>query len=149
VLNKFLTLVLLATISVGGYLMYHRSPYADGQKTTETVLGAQVATDPLVVQDQFAIDDLLVDSVTMQAPGYVAIHSSFEGKPGPVIARSNFLEAGQEKDLVILLSEPIAAGSIVFVMIHEDDGDGVWEFPGDDGFRLDGDTPLMRRITIL
>lgn len=129
-------------------MWYHQSPYADPEKTTETVLGAQVATDPLVVQHQFAIDDLLVQSVSMDKPGYVAIHSSFEGKPGSVIVHSDLLERGPAKDLVILLPQPIPPGSVVFVMIHEDDGDGVWEFPGEDGFRLEGDTPLMRRITI-
>ncbi|KXK08640.1 MAG: hypothetical protein UZ21_OP11001000631 [Microgenomates bacterium OLB22] len=147
-LNKVLTLVLLSAISFGGYLWYRDSSYADQPIANEAVLGTQKVSDPLIVHDQFAVDDLLVKSVTMEKPGYIALHMSFEGKPGSVIAHSPLLEIGQQKDVVILLTEPIATGTALFAMIHEDDGDGVWEFPGDDGFRLENGAPLMRPIKI-
>ncbi len=73
---------------------------------------------------------IMVDKAMIPA-GYVVVHAEKDGKPGPVIGRSELIQ-GSVENLSVDLDSAVEAGDTVFVMLHVDDGDGEYEFPGDD-----------------
>ena len=70
-------------------------------------------------------------SVTLDKPGYVAIHADAAGKPGPVLGHSELLPQGKKADVNVSV-DSAKAGSMVWPMLHYDDGDGAYAFPGPD-----------------
>jgi len=91
------------------------------------------AAPSLVLEDQalegnaFRIASALID-----APGWIAVHSSVDGAPGPVIATFP-LVPGLTKNIEIQV-DPAQAGAQVFPMLHYDTGaPGVYEFGTVDG----------------
>lgn len=70
-------------------------------------------------------------SVTLDKPGYVAIHADVAGKPGPVLGNSELLSQGKRTDVSVSI-DAAKAGSMVWPMLHHDDGDGAYTFPGPD-----------------
>lgn len=83
-----------------------------------------------VLSSQSPGDVVVVDEVNIPG-GYVVVHKDDGGKPGAVIGRSGLIEDSQ-KMLEISLDVDLMKGDVVYVMLHKDDGDGEYEFPGDD-----------------
>lgn len=101
------------------------------------------------VHDQVAIDDVLIDSVAVDAPSFIAIHSNTAGKPGDVIAVSALITQ-PTKNIVIVLPQKLDPGETYFVLLHKDDGDGVHTFPGRDTIvNNDQNKPLIASFTAL
>lgn len=109
---------------------------ADGPvRVNDQVLTFGVAAAPsMVLVDQAMSEAMMghgphiyVDQALMDAPGWLAIHSSVDGKPGPVLAAVPLLRGLNSRILVEL--DPAEAGSQVFPMLHYDTGEaGVYEF---------------------
>lgn len=75
---------------------------------------------------------IMIDEALIDAPGWIAIHSSVDNAPGPVIATYP-LHAGVNSNAVIAL-DPTEAGTQVFPMLHYDTGEpGVYEFGAVEG----------------
>ncbi len=70
--------------------------------------------------------------MTLDKPGYVVVHKDGGGKPGPVIGRSELMPAGSYNNVKVSFDSS-QAGTGVFAMLHYDDGNGKYEFPGADG----------------
>lgn len=86
----------------------------------------------LTVSDQEMTDgEVTIDAAVLDEPGYVVIHADADGSPGPVIGNSD-LFSGEQEDVTIDVDAE-AATPTVYAMLHYDDGDGEYEFPGDDG----------------
>ncbi len=72
---------------------------------------------------------IVVASITLPAPGFIAVHGDAGGSPGPVIGHSDLLPAGESTDVSITLDEALTASGPVFPMAHIDINDnGVYEF---------------------
>lgn len=75
---------------------------------------------------------VIAESVILQSPGYVVIHLDDEGRPGAVVGNSELLDEGQHENVDVEIVSELAEGEIIYAMLHRDDGDGEYEFPGDD-----------------
>jgi hypothetical protein len=76
---------------------------------------------------------LAFGSVVIDAPGWLVIHSSAEGAPGPVLTQVPLLR-GLNSNVWVTLPDAAAAGAQVFPMLHYDTGAaGVYEFGMVDG----------------
>jgi hypothetical protein len=122
--------------------MLHVDDNAVGTYEFGTVQGAdapvrvndQVVTFPinaapsLTMSDQTLEDGTLtIEQALIDAPGWIAIHSSVDGSPGPVLATYPLIP-GANPNAVIAV-DPAAAGNQVFPMLHYDTGEaGVYEF---------------------
>ncbi|HSM02349.1 MAG TPA: cupredoxin domain-containing protein [Acidimicrobiia bacterium] len=98
---------------------------------TTTVSAAPAMSPAEVVFEDQASDGatIVVASVTLPSPGFIAVHGNADGAPGPVIGYSDLLPAGTSTDVGITLDDPLEATDLVFPMAHIDvDGDGVYEF---------------------
>ncbi|NLX08775.1 MAG: hypothetical protein GXY36_03900 [Chloroflexi bacterium] len=109
------------------------------------------AAPALVLSDQTLTDGMLViDAALIDAPGWIAVHSSQDGGPGPVIA-SYPLMAGVSRGIRIPV-DAAQAGTQVFPMLHYDTGaPGVYEFgtvEGADGPVRVGDAVVVGPINL-
>jgi len=94
------------------------------------------ATFPIVpsvtVTDQDASEgNVSIESVVAAAPGWLAIHVTQAGAPGPVIGLSPVI-VGYNAEVLVEIDLSQATGQL-FAMLHLDEGAaGVYEFPGAD-----------------
>ena len=88
----------------------------------------------LVVQSQPKGNgtSVTIASFTLPEDGYVVVHADANGRPGPVIGQTELIEAGTYTNVPVRI-DASRAGERVHPMLHVDDGDGVYEFPGADG----------------
>ena len=82
--------------------------------------------------DQLAGSSVAIDSATLIAPGYIVIHEEVSGAFGPVIGSSELYEAGTFKDVSVTLDRSSVSGETLYAMLHDDDGNSEYEFPGAD-----------------
>ncbi len=89
-------------------------------------------TDSVSVSDQDASEGVVsIDQVVASQPGWLVIHVTRGGGPGPVIGNSAVI-VGSNPDLAVEIDLSQATGQL-FAMLHLDVGtEGVYEFPGDD-----------------
>lgn len=89
-------------------------------------------TPSVSVSDQDASDGTVtIDEVVAAEPGWLVIHITRNGGPGPVIGQSA-VEVGPNADVEVNIDLDQATGQL-FAMLHVDHGTaGVYEFPGDD-----------------
>jgi S-layer glycoprotein len=84
---------------------------------------------------------IVIASVTLPSPGFIAIHGDAEGEPGPVVGHSDLLPAGDSTDVTVTLDEPLTESGTLWPMVHIDiNENGEYEFfPPDETI----DTPGM------
>ena len=84
------------------------------------------------VSDQvISADTVTIDTLFLDKAGYVVIHKvTEEGKPGPVIGYSALLN-GSNENVAVKISDHDGLQAL-FAMLHYDDGDGSYQFPGPD-----------------
>ena len=96
-------------------------------------VSATAGGSSLTLEDQAGGNGMVViKSLTLDKPGFVVIHKDGGGKPGPVIGHSDVLPAGTHNDVKVNFDKA-QGGDRVFPMLHYDDGNGKYEFPGPDG----------------
>ncbi len=85
------------------------------------------------VSDQAVKDDTVrIDVLFLDKSGYVVIHKvTEEGKPGMVIGNSGLLD-GLNQNLLVTIAG-LSGETELIAMLHYDDGDGNYQFPGPDG----------------
>jgi len=120
----------------------------DAGKEDQAVV--QEPVNSVSVPDQAGGTEIYIENVSLEAPGYVVVHRSEDGKPGAVIGASELLPKGDTANLIISLDEEVVEGDILFAMLHSDDGDGEFTFPGPDVPILDDEGNIvMVRFSIL
>lgn len=125
--------VLISILSLSPYKTEEVSPTPRYRLETPKIeiekegLGLSVSAS-----SQEAGNSVSVDFVEINTNGYVVIHEESGGKPGKVIGRSELLEPGKYSFLVIDLERESNPGETLYAMLHQDDGDKTYEFPGDD-----------------
>ena len=89
-------------------------------------------TDSVTVSDQDASEGVVsIDQVVASQPGWLVIHVTRGGRPGPVIGHSPVI-VGNNPSVSVDIDLSMATGQL-FAMLHFDAGtEGVYEFPGDD-----------------
>lgn len=83
---------------------------------------------------------IVVDSVNLPAPGFIAVHADADGKPGPIVGHSELLPAGTSTNVTVTLDSPLTGSAKLFPMVHMDmNGNGEYEFfPPDDAVDVPG-----------
>jgi len=91
--------------------------------TTNMAFAAGHATPMVEGMDQdMSGGTVAASTIIAPANGWLVVHKTEDGmKPGPVIGYS-LLRAGENTDVVAILTEPVAAGEKVMLMLHGEDG---------------------------
>lgn len=102
---------------------------------------APMVSNAVVVADQELEEDgtVTITSVTSDTAGWLVIHAQADGRPGPILGRSQ-VAAGENSDVVVEI-DPAGATETLYAMLHVDAGvEGEFEFPdGADGPATDAD----------
>jgi hypothetical protein len=83
----------------------------------------------IVVKDQPAGLRVVIDSVTLEGSGWVAIHEDRDGELGNILGAQRF-DAGTYKGLVDLLRNTVEGG-VYYAVIYSDDGDNLFDHKKD------------------
>lgn len=76
---------------------------------------------------------LVVDRVSMVNRGWLVIHQDQNGQVGPLLQEViPPAEVGILERSIFFLRDPLISGQKYFMMIHTDDGDSKFEYPGPD-----------------
>lgn len=107
------------------------------------------AKDAVVVSDQpLKNGTITVASVTASVDGWIVAHLDENGGPGKVIGET-LVKAGDNKNVVIKLSENVPVGGKLWPMLHIDAGTkGTYEFPGPDVPVKVGNDIVMKQISV-
>lgn len=109
--------------------------------------GWAVDVDPQVVGDEAVV----VRHVSMLDGGYLVIHRVEDGEPGPVLGHRHFADQGEHDDVEVSLDRDAWAaveGPVeLAAVVHTDDRDRKFEWPGDDGIYRPDD-PVTRRFAV-
>lgn len=107
-------------------------------------------TGPLFVAQDHSVTgkDVMLDKVILDKSGYVVIHADADGKPGSVLAHSDLLKAGEYTNLKVDVTTLEIGSTKLWVMLHYDNGDGNYDFPGDDAPIVMDGTSLSKLITV-
>jgi len=136
-MNKtILIIIVVLVIIIGGYFLFSgryqssslEVPAPGFESVPETVV--VTSENSVIANNQLQGNSVAVASVQFVELGYIVIHEDAEGKPGPVIGNSELLKEG--KNVIITLIRESKVRETLYAMLHKDDGDGVYEFPGDD-----------------
>ncbi|KKU55505.1 hypothetical protein A3H89_01405 [Candidatus Amesbacteria bacterium RIFCSPLOWO2_02_FULL_48_11] len=136
-----LPMAVTAVISAGGGLWLAGRSNRAGETVSpveespagKAATGMPAVTSSLYVEDQFPAGFVMVERVRLVKPGYVAVHQVDEdGNPGRVLGVSG-LVSGEKRDVRVNLIEAGKEGEELAAMLHIDDGDGQFSFPGPDG----------------
>lgn len=107
----------------------------------------------LEVASQKVVDGAIVIKLaSISQNGWVIVHKA--GPDGKLLVTPEIgkarIRAGDNRDVVVELTEPVADGATLWPMLHIDAGDiGVYEFPGGpDTPVVAGGMPVMAEITI-
>jgi|GEM_PF-412528 hypothetical protein len=112
--------------------------------TPAFTVGAGASVPFVTVQDQLAdpANEVIVDQVLYDADGWIVIHEDNGNAPGAVIGKAA-LTAGVNSDITITLDRNVISGEKLYAMLHSDDGDGMYEFPGPDGPVMDANGDVI------
>lgn len=106
---------------------------ADTPETAaETDAGAAVPFAPSAISAEDQSGDgstVVVESLTLPTPGFIAVHADDNGAPGAVIGNTEILPAGESTDVEVPISEPISGTATVWPMAHVDtNGNEAYDF---------------------
>jgi predicted lipoprotein with Yx(FWY)xxD motif len=98
--------------------------------TTTAAPGPPTSPAEVVFEDQESDgSEIVVASVTLPSPGFIAVHGNDGGAPGPVVGHSDLLPAGTSTDVTVTLDTPLESTDLLFPMAHIDvNGNGEYEF---------------------
>jgi len=126
-----ITIIVLAIIVAG--VAY----YFIQQQSVEVMVKekgeAMMAKEPSVIVSDQTVQDgtVTIDSVVTVNSGWIVIHNSVSGKPGPIVGYATVNEG--KNDNVVVRIDAEKATADLFAMLHIDAGVmGTYEFPGND-----------------
>ena len=94
--------------------------------------GEVAETSPFIIVSEQAVSGnrINVDRILLDKPGYIVVHKVIDGQPVTVIGNSGLLD-GENSNVKITISDYGTENELI-AMLHYDDGDSNYEFPGDD-----------------
>lgn len=100
------------------------------ETTTTAAPGPPTSPAEVVFEDQESDGtEIVVASVTLPSPGFIAVHGNSDGAPGPVVGYSHLLPAGTSTDVAVSLDAPLESTDLLFPMAHIDANEnGEYEF---------------------
>lgn len=107
------------------------------------------AKDAVEVTDQPVTNtSITVATVSATKDGWIVVHLDEGGSPGKVLGQTA-VKAGDNKNVVVTLSEAVPVGRKLWPMLHIDAGTiGTYEFPGADAPVSVNGMVIMKQISV-
>ncbi len=111
-------LLLIAILGIGTFFFFAK-PAPELSYGPIEVAGSSIAAT--------AVGDAEVDIIAaVQRSGFVSIHESVGGAPGPIIGYSGLISVGSNVSVTILTSQLMTPGLPYVALLHVDNGDGTF-----------------------
>lgn len=139
--NVFMGLAVVVLLGVGIWYsgVLTAAPEVPATSNTEgnqqTSSFAKLAANAIYVAPQRPGKEIIVTTVNMEAPGYVVIHESVDGKPGAIIGHSALLSDRTNSNITIPLTRTVKDGEALIAMLHTE--------KGNTGFDANTDLPVL------
>lgn len=100
------------------------------QTTASEAAGPATSPAEVTFEDQESDGtEIVIASVTLPSPGFIAVHGNDGGAPGPVVGHSDLLPAGTSTDVTVRLDTSLESTDLLFPMAHIDmNENGEYEF---------------------
>ena len=137
--NIATTIVIIVVLAIAGYFIYQNYQATAPASAPDST--ADATTPPQTPPSQFSISvetqqtaerRISIKEAGFPSAGYVVIHLSENDKPGKTIGHSALFSPGTYQNIVVPVDTLKVGENQLFVMLHADDGNGVYEFPGAD-----------------
>ncbi len=141
-------LVVIAAVIVGTALFFRGGREESGSPRDSASL--VISANAIYVAEQAPSRTIAVAVVHLEKPGFAVVHEDAAGAPGGILGASGALPAGETNNLAsIPLSRLTRDGETLYVMLHLDNGDGVFDAVKDQP-ALDrlGASPVMMIVTV-
>jgi len=125
------------------------APGVDPDTVEEMIVVEEPSSEPSITVDEQAVsnDGITVDRLFLDNPGYVVVHKVVDSKPGTVIGNSALLD-GENINVKVTISDYESETELI-AMLHYDDGDGSYEFPGDDAPTTVEGKVILQKFSLL
>ena len=110
---------------------------------------AMVEAKPSIAVNDQPVKDGVVKAtkVMFDKSGFVVIHKVVDGKPGSVIGNSDILQKGEFSNVEVSVTDYENENELI-AMLHYDDGDSIYEFPGDDAPTTLDDKVVLTKFSL-
>ena len=136
---KKISLILIIIIIIAGtwyfgkgyFVSVPASENAGETSVTETgMMFAKLGGNAVYVVDQRYEKTMIVNIAYLERPGFVVLHeTTADEKPGKVVGFSKLLSETENKNVEIVITDhkTSSAPKMLLAMLHEDNGDGIFQ----------------------
>lgn len=155
--NKFFWIIVaILLITIGWYYAGKKTsvnmPMEEENKLVneESVLVAPMAVseNAVLIDNQAPGISVKISFVSFTDGGYVVIHEEKNGVSGAILGSVGHLLPGESKDLEVMLSRKSVDKENLFVILHKDNGDGVFKAIDDAPIKDDEGNIIMMKFMI-
>lgn len=124
-------------------------PTAPSVEINTMSMTQKMSGNSLNVSAQKIGNRIVVDYVSFEQPGFVAVQEDIGGSPGKILGVSKIVHKGRSEGVEVLLSRKTVEGETLYATLYADNGDGIFAAPTD-GPVLDSVTgvPMYMLFTV-
>lgn len=124
-MKKIIAIVLFVFVAgLWVYVNYFMVPGSQEKEITPSV--SPVAAKSITMSSQFPGSSITVARIGMDNRGYAVVYENNQGMLGKIIGNSKILPAGESVNVFIGLVRAVKSGESLFLVLHEDTGDGIF-----------------------
>ena len=135
-MNTIMGILLLLIVLIGGYLFFENRMASEEvevpQEETAEITGSTIPEEYTIYAEAVDGDDFVSINTYLLEPGFVVVYDDLDGESGEILGHSSLLASGEIHDIVVLLEDAVEQGDVLYVLLHKDDGDGEFNYPGSD-----------------
>ena len=142
----YLLIGAVVLVSVAAAIFYRNLVLREQAMREPPLSSLRPARNTIIVTDQKPMTDVQIDLLTLMEPAFAALHDD-EAGPGRILGYTKLLPPGSAENLRISASARLDPG-YYYVVLHGDDGDGIFEINQDMPLRDAKDNPIMARFLV-
>ena len=119
---------------------------ADG---TNGVGGRNGATNSVILAENETGNFATIASANFTDDGYVAVYKVNSQGETTLMGNTDLLEAGMHTNVSVQLNTVVAEGETIVAVMHQDDGDGEFEFPESDFYLGNSTSAIVSDVDVV
>lgn len=139
------SIVAIAVVISAVYYFGYKTDVANDKKTSSNL---RLGMNTIYVSDQIPGKKIVVSFAALEAKGFVVIYEEKSGSPGAIIGQSGLLSAGDNQNISIPILRSSQDSETLFAMLHQDDGDGIFNYAKDRPITDENEEPFMMEFLI-
>jgi len=125
---KSLIIIMLVLLLAGLYAYLNFFPHPKNDQAVDVDSEVKTVNEEkvIVVDAQKAGTVMTIKEITMEKDGFAVVYDNNNGKLGNIIGNSRYLPKGKTLNVLFGLTRPSVRGEMLYIVIHEDSGDGIF-----------------------